>query len=202
MGVFSIVRQPKLYSYVVEHDTGHAPNPYFGVCTLCRCKFRTDPTKPRNVVEQAGEGDWVVGTGGSNPRRSAGNGRLVYAMRVGEKLTREEYFGDDRFAKKKPSATGAHAKRRGDNVTPADDFEKFRQFALISSHFYYFGASAVRIPEKFSALEKKGPGFKCRFDPAFIASFIRWLEKNRKPGKYAEPCQSEPRRERKCKSSC
>jgi len=36
------VRQRKLYSYVVEHDNGHAPNPYFYVCTffvLPRCSL-------------------------------------------------------------------------------------------------------------------------------------------------------------------
>ncbi len=47
---------PKLYSYVVEHDNGHAPNPYFGVCTLCRCKFRKHRGRPKNVVELAVEG--------------------------------------------------------------------------------------------------------------------------------------------------
>lgn len=27
-----------LFSYVVETDSGFAPNPFFGVCTLARCK--------------------------------------------------------------------------------------------------------------------------------------------------------------------
>jgi hypothetical protein len=89
------------YSYVVEHDTGRAPNPYFGVCTLCRCKFRKSLGKPRNIVELAKVDDWIVGTGGTNPRKSAGHGKLVYAMRVDEKLTREEYYADPRFAEKR-----------------------------------------------------------------------------------------------------
>jgi hypothetical protein len=95
----------KLYSYVVEHDTGHAPNPYFGVCTLCRCKYREWPTGHRNIVELAEVGDWVVGTGGAS-KRSAGHGKLVYAMRVDEKPTREKYYADPRFANKRKSPQG------------------------------------------------------------------------------------------------
>ena len=196
------MRQPKLYSYVVEHDTGHAPNPYFAVCTLCRCKYRETLNKPRNVVELAEVGDWIVGTGGSNARRSAGHGRLVYAMRIDEKLTREQYHGEARFVKKKPSSPGTYAQQRGDNLAPTNDFEELDQFALISRHFYYFGANAVRIPQRFSKLEKKGPGFRNRFDSAEINRFVAWLEKNYKQGRHGEPCQSERQESSKCKSSC
>jgi hypothetical protein len=91
----------KLFSYVVEHDTGHAPNPYFGLCTLCRCKYRKGSAKQSNVVELAEKGDWIVGTGGANSRRSAGHGKLVYAMRVDKKLTRQRYYADRQFAKKR-----------------------------------------------------------------------------------------------------
>jgi len=91
----------KLYSYVVEHDTGYAPNPYFGLCTLCRCKYRKRPGNPSNIVELAKGGDWIVGTGGANKKKSAGNGKLVYAMKVDEKLTRLTYWNGRRFSKKK-----------------------------------------------------------------------------------------------------
>jgi hypothetical protein len=76
-------KEMKLFSYVVEHDNGYAPNPYFGVCTLCGCKFEGR----RNIVQLAKEGDWVVGTGGASTK-SAGHGKLLYAMRVDKKLTR------------------------------------------------------------------------------------------------------------------
>jgi hypothetical protein len=203
-----MVGQPKLYSYVVEHDTGHAPNPYFGVCTLCRCKFRKNRKKPKNVVELAreefetGSTVWIVGTGGANARRSAGHGKIVYAMRVDETLTRGEYYADRRFAAKKCLTTGTYKRTKGDNLRPTDDFETRDQFALISRHFYYFGANAILIPRKFPGLEKKGPGFKKRFDSAYISSFVKWLEKSRKPRKYGDPCESKPEGSRRCKSSC
>lgn len=93
----------KFFSYVVEHDTGEAPNPYFGCCTLCLCKFRKSAKKPRNIVELANEGDWIIGTGGANPKRSAGNGKLVYAMHVDRKITLGEYYANPAYARKKPS---------------------------------------------------------------------------------------------------
>ena len=192
----------KLYSYVVEHDTGHAPNPYFGVCTLCRCKYRKSSAGHRNIVELADVGDWVIGTGGSS-KRSAGHGNLVYAMRVNEKPTRAEYFADSRFAQKKRIKTGTDEQTRGDNERPCNDFEKRKQFALVSWHFYYFGANAIAIPGEFD-LEKKGPGFRCHFDPAEICRFVEWLEKHT-PEKHGEPCQKvvdKPKGIKKCKSSC
>src|SRR6266480_7924050 len=184
---------PVLYSYVVDHDDGHAPNPYFGVCTLCRCKFRERKFRrgrrvPRNVVELAKEGDWIVGTGGANPKKSAGGGMLVYVMRVDEKLSRQFYYVDPRFVRKKRRKTGTDAQALGDNLRPKNGFEKHEQFALVSRHFYYFGSNAVSIPDRFLKLEKRGRGFKKRFDAAFVDSFLGWLEKNHKLGKHGEPC--------------
>jgi hypothetical protein len=178
-----------LYSYVVEHDNGHAPNPYFGVCTLCRCKFREHPGRPKNVVELAGIGDWIVGTGGGNRKRSTGHGTLVYAMRVDEKLTRKQYYLDARFARKKP-APGSYARTQGDNVQPDGTFEQNEQYALVSRHFYYFGADAVAIPKRFAVVEKRGPGFKSRFQSVDIDAVIEWLTKSYAPGKHGEPCGS------------
>src|SRR5260370_22346988 len=80
---------PRLFYYGVQHDYGLSPNPSGGFCTLAFCKFST--SGKRNVVELAEVGDWVIGTGGSHPV-SAGHGRLVYAMRVTEKLNLRDYF--------------------------------------------------------------------------------------------------------------
>ncbi len=41
----------KIFSYVVDHDNGFSPNPYYGVCTLAHCKFGKKGKK--NVVELA-----------------------------------------------------------------------------------------------------------------------------------------------------
>jgi hypothetical protein len=195
----------KLYSYVVQHDAGRAPNPYFGVCTLCRCKYRKCSAKPKNVIELAQVGDWVVGTGGADLRKSAGHGKLVYAMRVDEKLTRETYYACPRFAAKRSRKTGTYQQTQGDSERPKSGFEKREQYALISRHFYYFGASAIDIPKEAPRkLEKRGPGFRSGFAPAEIRRFVEWLEKKKKPGKYGEPRMrpEEPKGSKICKSSC
>jgi len=195
----------KLYSYVVEHDTGRAPNPYFGVCTLCRCKYRKCRAKPKTVIELAQVGDWVVGTGGADKRKSVGHGKLVYAMRVDEKLTREEYYACPRFAAKRRVKTGTYRQTQGDNEPPTDDFQKREQYALVSRHFYYFGASAIDIPKQAPRnLEKRRPGFRCDFAPADIRRFVEWLENRDKPGRHGDPCKrpEEPKRGKKCRSSC
>lgn len=191
----------KVYSYVVDHDNGYAPNPYFGLCTLC--KFRERPEGRRNIVELAKEGDWVIGTGGANKRTSAGHGRLIYAMRVHKKFTRWEYFTDSRFEQKKPVKTCIYKLTRGDNNPPRDDFEKHKQFALVSRHFYYFGVNHIDIQE--FKLEKNSRGFHY-VDPADFCRFVEWLERTYKPGKHGEPCYREPADEpkgsKRCESSC
>jgi hypothetical protein len=187
----------KVYSYVVDHDVGREPNPYFGVCTLCRCKFskKAEATHGlkgrRNIVELAEPGDWVIGTGGES-QKSAGNGKLIYAMKVDEKLPREKYYNDPRFANKKPER-------------PLSDFQKHCQFALVSRHFYYFGAKAIPIPERFKHFEKKGPGFRY-VDPDEFGPFLEWLKKRNPQGKHVEPCYQEtvdkPKGSGRCNSSC
>ena len=55
----------KIHSYVIDHDLGFAPNPFYGVCTLAACKPR--------IRGHAKIGDYVIGTGS---KRKNINGRL------------------------------------------------------------------------------------------------------------------------------
>lgn len=180
----------KLYSYVVDHDTGLAPNPYSGVCTLCQCKYRKPSHKQRNIVELAKKGDWVVGTGGVDKQKSSGHGTLIYAMRVDKKLPRIEYHESARYA------------GRGDNLA---DLSKGAECVLISRHFYYFGANAIKVPSEsvIPHLEKRGPGFRSDFEERQIRKFVAWLATHT-PGKHGEPCQkvTEAKRGKVCRSSC
>ena len=73
-------RAPRLYSYIVRADDGAAPNPYYGMCTLAICK----PA----IRRTARVGDWILGTGS----KAAGlAGHVIYAMRVDEAITLEDY---------------------------------------------------------------------------------------------------------------
>ncbi|MCI0332404.1 MAG: hypothetical protein L0228_04180 [Planctomycetes bacterium] len=139
----------KLYSYVVDHDLGYAPNPFGGLCTLAKCKYGS---KKRNVVEMADEGDWIAGTGGADLTKSAGHGKLIYAMRVDEKIPLAEYCRT----------------MNGKRFDAEHEVLEDGRYALISRHFFYFGRNAVdlsEIPRKYlnHPFEKKGPGYRCDF---------------------------------------
>ena len=147
-----------LFSYVVDHDTGFAPNPYGGFCTLVHCK-RKGSSGRRNIVELADEGDWIIGTGGQS-KKSCENGRVVYIMRVDEKIPFRAYLRDPRF------------RGRADRVDLGDDNE----YALISKTFFYFGRDAISVGAIPKAglghrIEKKGPGFRKDFPESFVRQF-------------------------------
>lgn len=170
---------PRLFSYVVDHDNGIAPNPRDGYCTLAVCKFRGRGGH-RNIAELAKEGDWIIGTGGVK-KVSAGHGKIIYVMRVDEKLSLDCYYKDMRFEGRKDNIS------RG--VHQAD------RFVLISQHFFYFGKNAINVeevPKKYleHPLEKKGPGFRADFDENFIIDFVNWLECTHAIGVHGEPCGS------------
>jgi hypothetical protein len=170
----------RLFSYVVDHDLGFAPNPFGRFCTLAHCKFSTSG-RP-NICELAQVDDWVVGTGGLSSA-SAGHGRLIYAMRVTEKLTLRDYFNDSRFC------------GRADNL--ASYAHSTHRFALISNDFFYFGKKAVSLTSIPSAnlshpFEKSGIGFRSDFTQPFVDNFVRWLRVGFRRGVHAQPNAGRP----------
>jgi hypothetical protein len=99
----------RLHSYVVARDFGFAPNPFFGICSLATCK-----PKIRGAAEI---GDWIIGTGSKQRNREK---HLVYAMRVNEALTFEQYWSDPRFQQKKPNLRGSKKQAFGDSIYSRD----------------------------------------------------------------------------------
>lgn len=167
----------KLYSYVVKNDTGFAPNPFWGFCTVACCKPK--------VRLAASVDDWVIGTGSI---RNVGNDKLIYAMKVTEKLSFDDYYTDPRFRRKIP--THGLIEERGDNLYyqgrlgedidrsyhyTAEEFSHdiSGAYVLISDHFYYFGSNAVPLPDH--ALMKQGPGHRSKFPVEKIDGFVGWI---------------------------
>ena len=150
----------RLYVYVVDRDFGFAPNPFHGVRTLATCK--------PGIRNSANVGDWVIGVGG---KRLNATGRCIFAMRVTERLTFNQYWTSDRFGCKKPVRNGSKKMLVGDNIYHYDgDAQAWRQAdshhsnsdgsinihnlvvdtkangVLVSENFYYFGNAAPTIP--------------------------------------------------------
>ena len=92
----------KVFSYIVAYDTGFAPNPFHGCCTLACCKPKIRAT--------ASPGDLIIGL----TRRSE---RIVYAMLVSEVIGFADYWADGRFAAKRARWLSRRAVDRcGDNI--------------------------------------------------------------------------------------
>lgn len=149
----------RLHSYVVEHDYGFAPNPFFGVCTLATCK----PA----IREHSAVGDYVIGTGASKHGR---RGFLVFFMKVDEVTTYDKYWDDWRFTQKRPIRTGSLMQFFGDNIYHRDadgvwlqedslhslkdgspnqaniDHDTQSEKVLIGTEFAYFGGVGPQVP--------------------------------------------------------
>ena len=182
----------KLLSYIIDRDFGFAPNPFHGYCTLATCKPKT-----RSV---ASVDDWVLGIGGRNLH--AGYKKLIFAMKITEKLTFNQYWNDARFQEKKPLLNGSLMQAYGDNIyfndgenwIQADSHHSYDEgrvnernlvkdtsceFVLISEYFYYFGAEFQLIPKRFDAYIIQGGSNHRRVnDTSIIQDISTWIESN------------------------
>lgn len=178
---------PTLYSYCIVHDCGSAPNPFWDVCTLAICK-----PKIRRVAKV---GDWVAGTGAKTAPNGDLSNRLVYAMRVTEVITMEDYdiWTKRKLPKKIPDWHHRDIKRQlGDSIY---DFSygkpKLRESVhnktniqtdlsginvLISKDFYYFGKNAVWLPQDLLSIACQR-GHKSKSNAAQVDSFVKWVRK-------------------------
>ena len=150
---------PRLYSYVVQHDSVFAPNPFYGFCTLATCKPK--------IRKTACPGDWILGT---VPKPDSPEPRAIYAMRVTETLSYNEYRRDSRFREKRPDI-GAVC---GDNIYCRNaDGQTDR--VLISDNFIYWGSAAPFLPPFAGMDVRAGRGHKCRFPDETIQAFVAWF---------------------------
>lgn len=197
----------KIYSYVVEHDYGLAPNPFGGYCTLAVCKPRIRKSSNLEI------GDWIIGTGSKSLEiftKGTYLKKLIYAMRVEEKLNFNQYWSDERFQYKKPILNGSLVNMYGDNIYHSDEKGVLYQLdsahsnvdgstnkkhlktdtngqnVLISQDFYYFGELAPKIPK--SLLEVCHSGIGEKIVPArYTDSFLKWLRSNFQQGIHGDP---------------
>ena len=198
----------KLYSYVVARDYGFAPNPFYGSCTLATCK--------PGIREQAQLEDWIVGTGSKS---YALDGRLVYAFKVDQILTFDQYWTDVRFIAKRPNLTGSLKQAFGDNIyhrrpntrkwlqenshhslpngrpNPHNvEHDTKADRVLIGTEYVYFGGEGPRIPKRFRGYQGfdvccQHPGYKCNFPDDLVASFIAWIQSRGVQGYQSRPAE-------------
>ncbi len=149
-----------LYVYVITRDFGFAPNPFSGLCTLATCKPK--------IRAGAIVGDWILGIGGSDIK--VASRKCIVLMKVTEKISFLEYWGNPTYSRKKPLRNGSLVRLVGDNIYHKDANGNWIQEdshhsnpdgtpnlynlkrdtaisdrVLISNHFLYFGAAAITV---------------------------------------------------------
>ena len=180
-----------IFSYVVARDFGFAPNPFGGFCTLATCK-----PEIRRLAEV---GDWVFGTGSATWNRK---GSLVYAMRVAEMMSFDQYWDDLRFRQKKPDLRSCRKSAYGDNIyhrgngswiqldshhslaNGAPNLKNIRNDTqtnrvLISTQFAYWGGSGPLIPQNLRNYDGcdlcAGRGYKRKFPQEMEEQVFEWF---------------------------
>lgn len=192
----------KLYKYIVKSDSGFAPNPFYGYCTLACCK--------PDVRRCADLDDFVIGLTPWN--KGLGN-KVVYFMKVTEKIEKKDYFKDKRFKNKIPCNEDIFTKEgAGDNIwsykngiyvniTMNNRNLKLRHvkekeyladigknhenaFVLISDNFFYFGGNAIESPSEFAWVKigKNARGIRKNTGEKKIESLESFFIENYKKG--------------------
>lgn len=179
----------KVYSYIVEHDLGFAPNPFHGVCSLACCKPR--------IRKRAKVGEYVLGVGGARPKL---RGHLIYWMRIDEILTFDQYWADRRFRHKKALVHGTTYLRYGDNIYHRHGGIEYRQEnsfhsnedgsisrgdlkrdtgttdrVLLGREFAFWGRSAMPVPAELACFLRTGRDYRSNFEVEEIEALLTWL---------------------------
>lgn len=179
----------RVYSYVIDHDLGFAPNPFHRVCTLSACKPM--------IRQHAQLGDYVVGTG-SKPNNLQNH--LIYWMRVEEIITFDQYWVDPRFRAKRPVMVGSRMQIYGDNIYHRGSGGAFVQEdsfhsepggivsmsnlerdtgrtdnVLIGREFAYWGEAAPLIPPGLRDFVHPTQGHRCNFPSDRVEAFLAWI---------------------------
>lgn len=172
----------KLCTYILTKDSGLAPNPFWGCCTLAVCA-------PNRQGAKLGPGDMIAGF------RSKSRGhKLVYAMEVAEKIDMDAYFRDPRFQEKRPNLRGSWMERCGDNFYSQDIDGSWTQhrnrfhigpeylakdtrnpIVFIGKRFWYFGRNASEVPSEFKSLIG-GRGIRVNHTEDIARDFCVWVK--------------------------
>lgn len=183
----------RVFSYKLVRDYGFAPNPFGEYCTLATCKPQ--------IRSAAQVGDLVIGCGSA---ALALEQRIIFAMRVAERLSFQEYWEDPRFIGKKPIFSASRSHAYGDNIYhhaaggwiqedshhSLDDGglnvsnltrDTNADAVLLATDFIYWGGSAILIPAEFrdgtygDQLYPPARSHRSVFNPAFIKQISQWF---------------------------
>ncbi len=152
----------RLFTYSIKHDTGYAPNPFYGVCTLNTCKPQ--------IRREANEGDWIV---------ALKRDQVICVLKITKKMTMDEYwhYCNRHLPNKIPPQTGGHgypfhlvgdcqydfssgsAKQlKGMHDLTHMQTDLSGKNTLLSEHFVYFGDHETRLPAELLPIARYANG--------------------------------------------
>jgi hypothetical protein len=187
----------KLLKYVMTSDSGLAPNPFHGFCSLALCT-------PNHRKAKLEVGDWIVG----HSSKKTG-WKLIHAIRVTRILTMQEYFHE--YPEKRPDPYGSREQQTGDNLyfikdgrwkrLPSSEHNDVRLFeqdqgcpVFLSKEinaYWYFGGldnfTTREFADRYPELIKDRQGFSYVRDEALIRRFVKELELLGQSGTIGNP---------------
>lgn len=173
----------RVFSYIVAHDSGFAPNPFHGLLTLACCK--------PGIRRSANVGDIVVGL-------SSKGERVVYAAQVADVISFEEYWTDPTYASRRPAMESAriidrvgdniyqpvsggyrqlhsvHSKRNGPEDVGRKRTDLKGQHVLVCERFTYWGGAGPRLPDELRFLVV-GRGYRANLTTGQVDTVARWF---------------------------
>jgi hypothetical protein len=198
----------KVCAYMMRWDSGLAPNPFHGVCTLALCT-------PNHMRADLGRGDWIIGLAAKDVRHrffgDADLWRMIYAMRVDDRLTLDDYYHRPEYRRKRPDKSGSRLRQCGDNfykITAGeirhtgestehqgmDHVDGYGDRVFVGQKYWYFGRSALALPATTWALKLRSAfqpvavgirylmgGDRTKWIPEDFRSFETWLEQQQPP---------------------
>ncbi len=193
----------RIHTYVVQHDKGFAPNPFWGICTLACCKPR--------IRKRVDLGDVIIGFGSASKEVGL-EGRVVYWMRVDDIITFDKYWKDPPYAVKRPVAGSSlmvwygdniyHREEEGDGWVQAFSFHSdgvglgsgnlerdtsTTDRVLISREYAYWGGAGPAFPVELSCLVPSFQAERCNYTDEEKAKIRAWLGSLPERGFLSEP---------------
>lgn len=184
---------PNVFSYKLVRDYGFAPNPFHGICTLGTCKPQ--------IRRAAQVGDIIVGCGSTALHLE---GRIIFAMRVSQKISFQDYWDHNAFRIKRPNLHSSKSMAYGDNIyhravgawvqedshhslaggaTNHDNLirDTGSDNVLIGEDFVYWGVSAIEIPHRlrhFAGEDLYPPSrnYRSTFSEGFKVEVDAWFK--------------------------
>ncbi len=148
----------KVCAYVLTVNSGLAPNPFFGVCTLALCT-------PNHMRANLGSGDYLVGMSSRTLMHRHGwyEPRILYAMKIDSVLDLDDYYA--KYPAKRGDSNGSSIEQVGDAIykkNDSGDLEHIKESeehlgleeqdingnrVFIGKTYWHFGAKITSLPD-------------------------------------------------------